>query len=42
MWDPINQFNPATFLCLSQARTSNLACGCLFCDLWDGSYGSWI
>ena len=22
-WDPINQFNPATFLCLSQARNWN-------------------
>ena len=27
-WDPINWYNPATFLCLSQARTwiSNVIC----------------
>jgi hypothetical protein len=38
-WDPINRFNPATFLCLSQARTwiSNVICwhSCgLFCVQW--------
>ena len=28
-WDPINQFNPTTSVCLSQARTwiSNIICG---------------
>ena len=32
-WDTINRFNPATFLCLSQARTwiSNIICRGLFC-----------
>ena len=38
-WDPINRFNSATFLCLSQARTwiSNVICwhSCgLFCVQW--------
>jgi ethanolamine ammonia-lyase small subunit len=30
--DPINQFNPATFLCLSQART------CISNVMWHGLY----
>ena len=32
-WDPIYPFNPATFLCLSQARTSIsiVICHGLFC-----------
>ena len=34
--DPIIQFNPATFLCLSQDRTciSNVICHELFCVQW--------
>ena len=35
-WNPINQFNPAIFLCLFQARTciSNVMCHGLFCVQW--------
>ena len=29
-WDPINRFNPATLLCLSQTWISNVICGGLF------------
>ena len=31
-WDPINQFNPATVMCLTQARTliSNVTCRNIF------------
>jgi hypothetical protein len=29
-WNPINRFNHATFLCLSQAKTSNIVCHGLF------------
>ena len=40
-WDPINQFNPATCLCLSQAKTwiSNVICRGLFvCVFSEFSY----
>jgi hypothetical protein len=35
-WDPINLFNLATFLCLSQAGIwiSNIICHGLFCAQW--------
>jgi len=34
-WDPINRFNPAPFLCLSQAKTwiSNVICQSLLCSV---------
>ena len=36
VWNPINGFNPTTFLCLSQTRTwiSNVICHGLFCVQW--------
>jgi hypothetical protein len=35
-WNPINQFNPVTFLCLSHTRTwiSIVTCCGLFCVQW--------
>ena len=35
-WNPIKQFNPTTFLCLSQTRIwiSNVICHGLFCVQW--------
>ena len=37
-WDPINLFNPATLLYLSQARASisKVTCSGLFCVHWEG------
>ena len=39
VWEPINQFNPATYLCLSQARTwisIVICCGLFLCSVsWD-------
>ena len=42
-WDPINQFNPAIFLCLSQAKTciSNVICHGIFCVQWAKLTGDW-
>ena len=37
VWNPIHQFNPVTFMCLSQARTlisTDIICHGLFCAQW--------